>query len=63
MSLGTALAPNLQAFFAFRASSAIGGSALTILGNVIIGYAGLLGVDVCVWHLPSDIDCVKARIY
>ncbi|KAJ6786670.1 hypothetical protein PWT90_08088 [Aphanocladium album] len=36
MSLGTALSPNLQAFFVFRALSAIGGSALTILGNVII---------------------------
>lgn len=36
MGLGTVLSQNLVSFFVFRALSAMGGSALTILGNVII---------------------------
>ncbi|KAM3476965.1 hypothetical protein MY8738_006659 [Beauveria namnaoensis] len=48
MSLGTALSPNLSAFFIFRALSAIGGSALTILGNVII--SGLV-VQFASWRI------------
>ncbi|KAH8720327.1 Efflux pump rdc3 [Beauveria bassiana] len=57
MSLGTALSPNLSAFFIFRALSAIGGSALTILGNVIISdiYKPTERATAISWYLSCTI--------
>lgn len=57
MSLGTVLSPNLAAFFAFRSLSAIGGSSLTILGNVIISdiYRPTERATAISWYLSCSV--------
>lgn len=40
LSLGTALAPNLAAFFVFRAISAFQGTAFVLIGAACLGYVG-----------------------
>lgn len=38
-SVGTALAPNLAAFFVFRILTALEGTSFLLVGSAIIGYA------------------------